>query len=148
MKAKLLTALLFSIFATSGEAARTRSVEQQLREDLAGKEAPGSLFYQARLDRVDYRKLLRGAIAKDDDALARLFRYTSTGNLMGEGAEEHCGILRKLLLFRGDREFARVLAKEPPKVRDVVVSWIGYAWPHPGWRPNEFPRTYRLGKHE
>ena len=128
--------------------AAERTAEQRLSEYLASKTEIGSVFAQGTLDGVDYRKFLRGAIAKDSVALSALIRYTTNGKLMGEGAESNCDILRQLLRLWGDKPFARVLAAESPKVRTAVVAAIDYAWPHPGWQPRDFPVTYRLADHD
>lgn len=122
--------------------------EHQLRDYLAAKTERGDVFAQGKIDGVDYRNLLRGALAKDAKSLKGIFSYTANGQLMGEGAESNCDILRQLLLFWGDTAYARVLATEPPNVRCAVISAIDYAWPYPGWPPQKFPITYGLSKHE
>ena len=128
------------------DAADRKGLEKSLRIHLSAKEYGGSLLHQAKLDGVNYRKHLRGAIAEDDDSLSALFRYTHNGHLMGEGAEEHAEILLKLLRFWGDREFSRVLARESQKVRKFVVSYMDSSWPE-GWKATQYPKTYRLGPH-
>ena len=141
-----ILALLFSASvacAVAGEG----TAEQQLRNYLASKSERGSVFAQGTLDGVDYRKLLRGAVAKDSASLAGIFRYTANGKLMGEGAESNCAILRQLLRLWGDAAYSRVLAAESPKIRSAVIGALDYAWSYPGWRSNEFPVTYRLAKH-
>jgi len=101
------------------------------------------------LDGVDYRKLLRGAVAYDRASLVGIFRYTANGRrLMGEGAETNCEILHALLEHWGDSRFAAVLSREPKRVRKMVVAEIEYTWTYPGWKPSKFPKTYRLSPHE
>lgn len=108
----------------------------------------GDVFSQGRLDGLDYRKLLRGAIARDASSLDGLFRYTANGKLMGEGYEDHSIILWQLLQFWGDKAYARVLAVEPSKVRASVVAALDNGCRYPGgWQPKDFPVTYRLAKH-
>ena len=106
-----------------------------------------TVFGQGKLDGVDYRKLLRGAVAMDAKSLSGIFRYTANGQLMGAGADDNCDILHQLLIWWGDRKFANVLSGESLKVRSAVFSAIGYAWGFPGWKPNQFPLTYALGAH-
>jgi hypothetical protein len=106
------------------------------------------IFDQAKLDGVDYRKLLRAAVAMDAKSLSAIFQYTANGpNLMGAGADDNCDILHQLLIWWGDRKFAHVLSGESLKVRSAVVNAIEYAWGFPGWKPNQFPETYQLGIH-
>src|SRR5437667_12818726 len=122
------------------------------RRDFVGgcssPESRGGVFAQGKLDGVDYRKLLRGAVAYDRDSLFGLFRYTADGQLMGEGAETNCEILQLLLQHWGDSRFASVLAGQPKHVPRKVIAEIDYAWSYPGWQPTEFPKTYRLATHE
>ena len=125
-----------------------RSPDRQLRDYLAAPSESGNVFAQGTLDGVDYRKLLRGAVARDAQSLAGIFRYTANGQLMGEGAEANCDILFQLLRVWGDSAYASVLAAEPRKVRKAVIDALDYSWPYPGWRPTEYPITYRLAHHE
>jgi hypothetical protein len=143
---KTIAAILISasVYAIAGE----RTAEQQLNSYLASKPEPGSVFAQGALDGVNYRKLLRGAVAKDAGALAGIFRYTANGKMMGGGAESNCDILHQLLRLWSDPAYARVLAAEPPRVRAAVIRALDYAWPDPGWKPNQFPATYRLANHD
>ena len=97
-------------------------------------------------DGVDYRKLLRGAVAYDRASLRALFRYTANGKLMGEGADTNCEILHHLLEIWGDSRFAAVLSQEPARVRVAVIAAVDYDYPH--WRPTAYPKTYRLATHE
>jgi hypothetical protein len=106
-----------------------------------------TVFGQGKLDGVDYRKLLRGAVAMDAKSLSGIFQYTANGQLMGAGADDNCDILHQLLIWWGDRKFANVLSGESLKVRSAVFTAIGYAWSFPGWKPNQFPLTYALGAH-
>ena len=125
-----------------------REAEERLRYWLRQPDSRGGVFSQGKLDGVDYRKLLRGAVAYDRASLAGLFRYTVDGQLMGEGAETNCEILHALLEHWGDSRFAAILSLEPKGVRKMVIAEIDYTWKHPGWRPTEFPKTYRLATHE
>jgi hypothetical protein len=139
----LSLALLTVTLAYAGK----RESEDRLRWWLQQPESRGGVFAQGRLDGVDYRKLLRGAVAYDRDSLVGLFRYTTNGKLMGEGAETNCEILHLLLEHWGDSRFASVLAAQPRRVRKQVIAEISYAWTYPGWQPTEFPKTYQLAPH-
>ena len=125
-----------------------RPPEGELQTYHTSPSEGGSVFAQGTLDGVDYRKLLKGAVAKESRSLAGIFRYTANGKLMGEGAESNCDILRQLLRLWGDKAYARVLAAQSPKVRAAVIAALDYPWPHPGWKPRQFPLTYRLAKHD
>jgi len=140
----LALSLLPLAFAHAGK----REAEERLRWWLQQPESRGGVFAQGKLDGVDYRKLLRGAVAYDRDSLFGLFRYTADGQLMGEGAETNCEILQLLLQHWGDSRFASVLAGQPKHVRRKVIAEIDYAWSYPGWQPTKFPKTYRLATHE
>jgi hypothetical protein len=39
----------------------------------------------------------------------------------------------------GDDQFAKVVARKPAEIRDLVVSNIDYAWSDPEWHP--YPKT-------
>ncbi len=143
MKIIVLVLFLTAVNAIAGELTPL----QRLQSYLDSPSERGSVFAQSKLDGVDYRNLLRGAVAKDSASLTGIFRYTANGKLLGEGAESNCDILYQLLHLWGDASFARVLAVEPPKVQSVVISALDYAWPHPGWQSREFSATYRLAKH-
>jgi hypothetical protein len=108
----------------------------------------GGVFAQGRLDGVDYRKLLRGAVAYDRQSLTSIFGYTMNGQLMGDGADTNCEILHLLLEYWGDSRFASVLARQPRRARRRIIAEIEYDWTYPGWKPTEFPKTYRLAPHE
>ena len=139
----LALALIALPFAHAGK----RDTEERLRCWLQQPDSRGDVFSQGRLDGVDYRKLLRGAVAYDRDSLSGLFRYTTDGKLMGEGAETNCEILHLLLEHWGDSRFASALAAQPSRVRAQVIAEISYAWTYPGWQRTEFPKTYRLAPH-
>jgi hypothetical protein len=142
--ALLALVLLPLAFAYAGK----REAEERLRYWLQQPDSRGGVFSQGKLDGVDYRKLLRGAVAYDRASLAGLFRYTADGQLMGEGAETNCEILHALLEHWGDSRFASVLTLEPKRVGRIVIAEIDYSWRYPGWKPTEFPKTYRLATHE
>jgi hypothetical protein len=141
-----ILALLFVPFALTY--ADKREAEARLAYWLQQPDQRGSVFSQGKLDGVDYRKLLRGAVAYDRDSLVGLFRYTAYGKLMGEGAETNSEILHDLLEHWGDARFAAVLSRQPKRVRAAVMAELDYSWTHPGWKPTEFPRTYRLVEHQ
>jgi hypothetical protein len=65
-----------------------REAEARLKYWLQQPDQRGGVFSQGKLDGVDYRKLLRGAVAYDRDSLVGLFRYTTDGKLMGEGGNQ------------------------------------------------------------
>jgi|SRR6266550_2722320 len=139
-------ALLFVAVANTW--GRERTAEEILRYWLNQPDSRGGVFSQGKLDGVDYRKLLRGAVAYHRESLAGIFRYTAEGKLMGEGAETNCEILHALLEHWGDSRFAAVLAGQPVRVRRAVIADIDYRWSYPGWKPTEFPKTYRLATHK
>ena len=143
MRTVLLVLTLFNISC----AAPAEHPERRLSYYLAMPTARGNVFAQGTLDGVDYRNLLRGAIAKDSVSLSGIFRYTANGHLMGEGADTNCEILLHLLHTWGDTAYANVLAAESPKVRSAVIDALDYTWSHPGWQASEFPISYRLAKH-
>ena len=136
--------LLPLTFACAGK----REAEERLHYWLQQPDSRGGVFSQGKLDGVDYRKLLQGAVAYDRQSLARIFRYATDGKLMGEGAETNCEILHALLEHWGDSRFAAVLADQPVRVRRAVIADIDYSWSYPGWKPTEFPKTYRLATHK
>jgi hypothetical protein len=125
-----------------------REAEARLKYWMRQPDQRGGVFSQGKLDGVDYRKLLRGAVAYDRDSLVGLFRYTADGKLMGEGGETNSEILHNLLEHWGDARFAAVLSRQPKRVRTAVIAELDYSWTHPGWKSTEFPRTYRLAKHQ
>ena len=94
-----------------------------------------------------YERYLRLAVQMRDDGLKQIFRFTVAEGFIGAGAEDHCSILRDLLRYWGDRDYSRVLAAESPQIRSAVIDALDYTWPHPGWKPTEYPVTYRLAKH-
>jgi hypothetical protein len=102
----------------------------------------GDVIYQARLDGFDYRTSLTSAINKDAKSLASLLDYTADGQLMGVGADEHCEVLLNLLKHWGDSQFATVLQRRSLRVQDHVKGALEYE--NPQWRPDQFPKTYRL----
>lgn len=139
--------LLSVSFCVSCAAFRGQLPEQRLRYFLAMPQEGGDVFAQGELDGVDYRTLLRGAVAKDAAALSGIFRYTAHGKLMGEGAETNGEILYQLLHTWGDASYARILRAESREVRTAVIAELDYEWLYPGWRSHEFPITYRLAEH-
>ena len=141
-----LFALLFVPLALAY--ADKREAEARLKYWLEQPNQRGGVFSQGELDGVNYRKLLRGAVAYDRDSLVGLFRYTATGKLMGEGGETNSEILHCLLEHWGDARFAAVLSRQPKRVRTAVIADLDYSWTHPGWKPTEFPRTHRLAEHQ
>src|SRR6266699_2579231 len=110
-----------------------REAEERLRFWLQQPDSRGGVFAQGKLDGVDYRKLLRGAVAYDRASLAGLFRYTANGKLMGEGAKTNCEILHDLLEHWGDATFAVTLSRQPMRVRTAVIADLDYSWAYPGW---------------
>src|SRR3954452_5487780 len=111
--------LALVLSACTSSRARERTGEEDLRYYLEAPVSGGDVFTQGKLDGVDYRKLLRGAIAYDSVSLAGIFRYTANGRLMGEGAETNCSILHDLLEHCGDSRFPAVLSREPKRVRRI-----------------------------
>jgi hypothetical protein len=147
VNARLAAAALIALAATNA-LARERTSEETLHYYLKRPASRGDVFSQGKLDGVDYRKLLRGAVAYDRRSLIGIFRYTANGRLMGEGAEDNCSILHALLEHWGDSRFASVLKAQPLRVREAVIAMLDYSWRYPGWRSHEFPITFQLAKHQ
>src|SRR5438270_724537 len=143
VKTRSLVAALLVLPAIPASA-REQTAEETLRYFLTAPAERGDVFSQGKLDGIDYRKLLRGAVAYDRASLVAIFRYTANGRLMGEGAETNSTILHALLEHWGDSRFSTVLRSQPSQVRRAVIAKLEYSWRHPGWRPTEFPQTYRL----
>src|SRR5437588_6841189 len=138
------TVLALLVFPLALTYADKHEAEARLRYWLSQPDSRGGLFSQGKFDGVDYRKLLRGAVAYDRASLVGILRYTASGQLMGEGAETNCEILHALLEHWEDSHFAAVLSRQSKRVRRVVIAEIGYSWRYPGWQPTEFPKPYRL----
>jgi len=147
MRARTLTTAIFVCLLASTIADEEKPLER-LHYALRHMDNPGDVIYQAQLDGLDYRAHLRRAIVKDRRSLAALFDYTENGQLMGVGAEEHCEVLYNLLQVWGDTSFANVLQGRDRRVRHRVIPWIASQFPYPGWRPYQFPQTYKLGPHD
>ena len=145
---KSRVAVFALIVASVTVSAREPTPEETLHHYLSMPLRRGDIFSQGKLDGIDYRKLLRGAVAYDSASLVEIFRYTANGRLMGAGAEDNSAILNALLHYWGDSRFAAVLRKQPVRVRLAVVAELDYSWSYPGWKSHEFPRTYRLAKHQ
>jgi hypothetical protein len=135
-------------FVAAHASGRERTSKETLNYFLTVPAHRGDVFSQGKLDGIDYRKLLRGAVAYGSASLVGIFRYTATRQLMGEGAEDNCSILHALLEHWGDSHFASVLRRQPRRVREAVIAELDYSWRYPGWRSHEFPMTYQLAKHE
>jgi len=128
--------------------ARDGTPEETLHYYVSIQPSRGDVFSQGKLDGVDYRTLLRGAVVYDSASLAEIFRYTATGHLIGAGAEDNSAILHALLHYWGDSRFSAVLRKQSAPVRRAVIAALDYSWRYPGWKSHEFPMTYRLAKHQ
>jgi hypothetical protein len=139
------TLLLFALFAVSC-ATPENDPGRQLRYYLNMPAEPGDFFTQGTLDGVNYRRLLRGAMAKDSQSLRGLFRYTATGQLWGEGGESNDDVLLQLLKLWGDAPYARVVAGESPNVRTSVVAALDNTWDR-SWLAMKFPVTYHVAPH-
>ncbi len=95
----------------------------------------GSVFSQARLDGIDYRPILKRAIAFEEAALRSLLAM----RFMGEGADTHSTNLLLLMMLWGDERFSKVVAGQPEAIRGIVVGFIDYSWADPDW--SLFPKT-------
>jgi hypothetical protein len=135
--------LLLSVLPALTEAREPRPTAKSILRTEGGA-AAGT----ARLAQFPYQLHLKSAALRQDGGLRQLFRFTETKGYIGSGAEAHSAILRDFLRFWGDREFARVLRTESPQTRLAVIGALDYTWPYPGWTETEFPRTYRLARHE
>ena len=98
----------------------------------------GSIYAQARVDKIDYRPILIRAINLEKPALTSLFAM----QFMGEGGEAHSAIFKDLMTLWGDEKFAELLATQPKKVREIVVGSIDYAGVEPDWA--SYPKTLAL----
>ncbi|HEV7403383.1 MAG TPA: hypothetical protein VGO11_10665 [Chthoniobacteraceae bacterium] len=124
-----------------GEESPRETLERFLREPAQR----GSIFTQAKLDGLDYRPVLRKAVAGQERALVELFEFGVKGRFMGEASISHETILRALLDHLGDDLFSKALAKagEPARwsVRwrlDESFGKAGYATLH--------PKTFKLAQ--
>src|SRR5437763_16521415 len=81
--------------------ARERSADEDLRYYLKAPAGGGDVFTQGKLDGIDYRKLLRGAVAYDRPSLVGLFPSTAPRHLLGEGEETNRTLLLDLLEHGG-----------------------------------------------
>jgi hypothetical protein len=124
-----------------------RDPEETLHYFANLSEERGNVFYQAKLDGVDYRALLTGALAKDEKSLMALFKYTVKGNLMGEGADTHEAILQALLYYYGDREYSKVLGHLSQSIRRQVIANLDERFGLESYS-KRFPRTYALAPHK
>ena len=97
---------------------------------------------------IDYPRLLNRAIERDPAGLADLFRFTISDGFDGAAAENHCSIMLGLLQRWGDHRFARILRGQKPRIRKTVIDAIDDTFPHPGWKPTQFPETYSLAPHQ
>jgi hypothetical protein len=61
--------LVLHLIVCSSVRAHERTAEEDLRYYLNAPVSPGDVFTQGKLDGVDYRKLLRGAVAYDSASL-------------------------------------------------------------------------------
>jgi len=95
--------LCFLFFCLDGRAKDplARKPESMLAEILSEPAEVGSVFAQAKLDGVNYRKLLAGATRLNRKDLAAIFLYSGTNKLQGEGAETNIAGLRELLRLWG-----------------------------------------------
>lgn len=117
----------------------------RVKEILAWPDDSGSVYYQARqFDGLDYRATLSRAAHGDAQALSRLFVYTKSGSLTGEGSLSHMDALGELLKQWGDRDYARVLRQQPVEVIGSVASALNEFWGHAGWPKGEYPTTQSL----
>jgi hypothetical protein len=89
----------------------------------------------------DYSGVVNRALAKDTRALGELFHFLRSPRCDGVMAEQHCVILRGLMIVWGDRAFARALRHETPKLRDRVLGALEFADPR---YSKSFPRTASL----
>lgn len=112
---------------------------------LAWPDEGGSVYYQAkRTDGFDYRTNLAKAAVGEESALSKLFVYTRTNHLMGEGSESHIEVLGELLKQWGDLEYAKILQLESPTVIREVAAVLDEFWGYPGWPKEKYPVTEKL----
>ena len=105
---------------------------------LREPDVPGEHFTQARdFDGFAYREVL-GRALDDRKALADILEYSGRASLIGAGAENHAIILKALLVFWGDRAFAKALRSCSPKAVTSVLDYLEYS----GVGKAQFPRTF------
>ncbi|MCX6880571.1 MAG: hypothetical protein NTW21_43210 [Verrucomicrobia bacterium] len=117
----------------------------RVAEILSWPEEGGSVYYQARRsDGFYYRATLAKAAKGEATALSKLFAYTRTNHLTGEGAESHIDVLGELLKQWGDHDYGRILQLESPAViRGVALSLTEY-WGPASWPKDRYPMTENL----
>ena len=120
------------------KAAAREAAKKKLEEAVGMDEAKGSVYAQAKLDGIDYRPILRKAIALDKESVESLFAMS----FMGEGGESHAANLLHLMQLSGDDWFSEILSGQDGEIRGLVVGSIKHAWADPEW--DLFPKTLQI----
>ncbi len=135
----VLLSLIASTFTMAAELTPKQAEAKTSLEEIAKmEEYGGSIYAQARHDKIDYRPILKRAINLEKPALISLFGM----QFMGESGETHSKILKDLMMLWGDEKFAEALGEQPEKVREMVVGSIDYAWADSIWA--SYPKTLAL----
>lgn len=90
---------------------------------------------------VTYYKVARRAAQGDTAALKKFFSLT--GHLDGAGAEEHCGVVGKVMHIMGDDRLAQFLRSQPG-VSLSVNDEVTYPFESTEYLRRHFPRTYKI----
>jgi len=148
MVCRVILSIAVGLFTSSVVCnSRDEDARETLQYYLGIKEERGNVFYQSRLDGINYKKLLRAAMNKDTESLRSLFEYSSNKNLMGEGAEDHVAILKALLCYLGDDLYSRALRNASRKSRRQVIAYLDEGFGKEDYSKN-YPKTYAVWAHE
>jgi hypothetical protein len=133
-----LACLLVAGLALGAESAR-----QTLEEYLRSPERLGNVFAQARLDGLNYRPVLRKAVAGHERALVEFLEFGVKSRFMGEGSIDHGTILQALLEHLGDDLFSKALAQAGGPARWDVRWRLDDRFGKAGYA-TRYPKTFKL----
>jgi hypothetical protein len=147
MIARVILSIVVGLFIFSAVCySRDENARETLQYYLSIKDERGNVFYQSRLDGINYKKLLRAAMNQDTESLEALFEYSSNKNLMGEGAEDHVAILRALLCYLGDDLYSTALRNVSRKSRKQVIGYLDEGFGKEDYS-KKYPKTYAVCAH-
>lgn len=90
---------------------------------------------------VEYYKVARRAAQGDTQSLKKFFGFT--GQLDGAGAEEHCGVVGKVIHIIGDDGFAEFL-RVHPEVQVSINDEVTYPFESAEYLRRHFPKTSKI----